>query len=220
MKTGKFIIIALFLSVILAIPGAYGQGDGAAAKILDEFMEKTLKAPSVSIDFTIIMSSLKDEVIDEFDGHLTLKGEKYKLNIMETESWFDGRSIYTYMPDINEVMISDPDEDGGILSNPAQLFSGYEEQFRYRLVGETTREGARLYEIDLHPIERDHDFHTVKLFIKRDDSFLHSAVIAGKDGNRYTFLVNSYDNTRQLPDSFFVFNESDHPGVEVIDMRW
>jgi hypothetical protein len=43
---------------------------------------------------------------------------------MGTESWFDGRSIYTYMPDVNEVMISDPDEgEGGLMSNPAKLFT-------------------------------------------------------------------------------------------------
>jgi hypothetical protein len=32
--------------------------------------------------------------------------------------------------------------------------------------------------------------------------------------------VNSFDNTRKVPDSFFVFNKSDYPGVEIIDMRW
>jgi hypothetical protein len=40
------------------------------------FPEQTLSAPSVSLDFTIIMSSLKDEVIEEFDGQLTMKGMK------------------------------------------------------------------------------------------------------------------------------------------------
>jgi len=197
------------------------QKDERAAKILGDFSGQTLSAPSVALDFTIIMSSLKDEVIDEFDGELTIKGEKYRLKVMGTETWFDGRSIYTYMPEVNEVMISDPDEeDAGLMSNPAKLFTMYDEEFKYRLVGEINKSGDRLYEIDLHPVDLDQDFHTVKLFIDRDSNFLHSAVIAGKDGNRYTFIVNSYDKTKTLPESYFVFNKSDHPGVEVIDMRW
>lgn len=218
MQINKTIQTVIFLLFIFFT--ANTQQDEKAGKILQGFIEQTLEAPSVSLEFTIIMSSLKDEMIDEFDGLLTMKGDMYKISILGTESSFDGQSIYTYMPDINEVMISDPDEDGGLMANPAQLFTKYDEEFKYRLIGETNQDGTMLYELDLHPVDRDHDFHTVKLFIRRDDNFLHSAVIAGKDGNRYTFLVNSYENKRSLPDSFFIFNEADHPGVEVIDMRW
>lgn len=218
MQIIKSIQIALILLHICST--ANTQQDEKAGKILQGFIEQTLEAPSVSLEFTILMSSLKDEVIEEFEGQLTMKGSMYKISILGTESLFDGESIYTYMPDINEVMISDPDEDGGLMANPTQLFTNYDAEFKYRLIGETNQAGTRLYELDLHPVDRDHDFHTVKLFIRSDDNFLHSAVIAGKDGNRYTFLVNSYENTRSLPDSFFSFNEADHPGVEVIDMRW
>ncbi len=76
------------------------QKDERAAKILGDFSGQTLSAPSVALDFTIIMSSLRDEVIDEFDGELTIKGEKYRLKVMGAETWFDGRSIYTYMPEV------------------------------------------------------------------------------------------------------------------------
>jgi len=215
--------IAYITIVIILCLGSQisGQQDERAKKILDDFSGQALSAPSVSLDFTIIMSSLKDEVIDEFEGHLTFKGEKYRLGIMGTESWFDGTSVYTYMPDVNEVMISDPDEgEDGLMANPAKLFTLYNEEFNYRLAGEPILSGTRLYEIDLHPAKLEQNFHTVKLFINSASNFLHSAVIAAKDGNRYTFLVNSYDNTRNLSDSYFIFNTSEHPGVEVIDMRW
>ncbi len=216
----KINFISIFILFLYSIH-LNAQKDERAGKILEDFSAQTLSAPSVVLDFTIIMSSMKDEIIDQFDGELTIKDEKYRLKIMGTETWFDGKSIFTYMPDVNEVMISDPDEEeGGLMSNPAKLFTMYDEEFKYRLVGEINESGYRLYEIDLHPVDLDRDFHTVKLFIGRNSNFLHSAVIAGKDGNRYTFIVNSYDKTKTLPESYFVFNESDHPGVEVIDMRW
>lgn len=196
------------------------QQDEKAGDIIDKFSEFTTSGSAVSVDFTITMTSLKDDISEEYDGNLILRGNNYKLNIMETETWFDGNSMYTYMPDIEEVMISDPVEDGGIMSNPTQLFSIYHEEFNYRLLGEITRNGRRLYEIDLHPVDRDHNFHTVKLFINKDDYFMNSAVIAGKDGNRYTVMVTDYDDSIEVSDSYFTFDESDYPGVEVIDMRW
>ncbi len=219
MNTYKF--TGLIILIILSLNSRLNAiQDEKARKILDELSEQTMSAPSVSIDFTITMTSLRDEISEEFEGKVTMKGEKYRLVIMGTESWFDGSSIFTYMPDINEVIISDPDEDGGLLSNPTRLFTMYHEEFKYKLAGETTLAGKRLYEVDLHPLDLDHTFHTVKLYIERSNNFLHSAVIAGKDGNRYTFTVNTFNNTNQVPDSYFVFNESNYPGIEVIDMRW
>ncbi len=218
---GKLKFTALVLLTVFFISNILnGQQDDKAGKILDGLSERIKSSPSVSIDFTIIMSAMQDEFSEEYDGKLNMKGDQYKLNVMGLETWFDGTSTYTYMPDVNEVIISDPDEDGGLLSNPAEIFNLYHDEFNYRLVEELTLEGKRLYEIDLHPRDRSHSFHTVKLFINQQDNLLHSAVIAGKDGNRYTLIVNDMDNTGNLPDSFFVFNKSDYPGLEVIDMRW
>ena len=215
--------ITLFIIVILlsCSYNGYAQQDDKAREILDRLAEHTTSAPSVFVNFTVSMSTLQDDTIyEQFDGEITIRGEKYRLSIMGMEIWFDGTSTYTYMPDVSEVIISDPDENGGLMSNPAELFTLYHEEFRYRLIDEISREGKRLYEIDLHPLDRNHDFHTVKLFIETENNFIHSAVIAGKDGNRYTLKVNDYSTDKQVLDSFFVFDESDYPDLEIIDMRW
>lgn len=219
MKIKKFTTLAM-ITMFFISNSLTGQQDEKAGNILDQLSEKISSAPSVSIDFSIIISVTQDEFSDEYDGEVKMKGNKYKLNIMGMESWFDGSSTYTYMPDANEVIISDPDEDGGLMSNPTEIFTLYHEEFNYRLANELTMEGKKLFEIDLYPLDRNHNFHTVKLFINQDDYLLHSAVIASKDGNRYTLIVNDLDNSSNIPDSFFVFNESDYPDLEIIDMRW
>lgn len=208
------------MTLVFIITMVQAQQDEKARDIINKFSEFTTLGSAVSVDFTITMTSLRDNINEEYEGNIILRGNNYKLIIMETETWFDGNSMYTYIPDIEEVMISDPVEDGGIMSDPTQLFSIYHEEFNYRLLGEITRDGKRLYEIDLHPVDRDHSFHTVKLFINKDDYFMNSAVIAGKDGNRYTITITDYDDSIEVSDSYFTFNESDYPGVEVIDMRW
>jgi outer membrane lipoprotein-sorting protein len=215
-KITTLVLILLFSGI-----AAKAQQDDRAREVLDKLAEQTTAAPSVFVDFTISISSLRDEAAgEEFDGEIMIKGNKYRLSIMDLEIWFDGNSMYTYMPDVNEVIISDPEEGGGLMSNPSELFTIYHEEFRYRLIDEVSHDGKRLYEIDLHPLDRNHDFHTVKLFIDRESGFIHSAVMAGKDGNRYKLDVNGFDNTKQVPDSHFDFDESDYPGVEIIDMRW
>jgi outer membrane lipoprotein-sorting protein len=212
--------LILLLTALVFAAGLNAQ-DERAGKILDGLFNGIQSAPSVWVDFTISIHSPRDNFSDEMDGEMIMKGEKYRLSIMDIDTWFDGQSIYTYMADANEVMISDPDdEDGGLMTNPTRLFTMYSDEFKYRLKGETSRNGKRLYEIDLHPNDIEQEFHTVKLFIDRDGNFLHSAVIAAKDGNIYTFTVNDFNMTRNVPDSHFIFRADDHPGVEVIDMRW
>jgi outer membrane lipoprotein-sorting protein len=218
MKTGPIYIITIFLLSLNTI--IYAQQDQQAGKILDQLFEKMKSAPSVSMDFTIAISSARDNFSDEFDGSMIMKGERYRLNFMGNEIFFDGKTIYSYMPEANEAMISEPDEDEGILANPTKLFTDYSKEFRYRFIGETSRNGKRLYEIDLHPLELDQMFHTIKLFIDREKNFLDSAVISAKDGNTYTFSVDKADMSKQVPDSHFNFRKEDYPGVEIIDMRW
>jgi outer membrane lipoprotein-sorting protein len=218
MKTSPLLITAIILLSFNTL--IYAQQDQQAGKILDQLFEKIKSSPSVSMDFIIAISSSRDNFSDEFEGSMIMKGEKYRLNFMGNEIFFDGTTTYSYMPDANEAMISEPDEDEGILANPTKLFTDYSKEFRYRLIGETSRNGIRLYEIDLHPLELDQIFHTIKLFIDREKSFLHSAVISAKDGNTYTFTVNEADMGRQVPDSHFNFRKEDFPDVEIIDMRW
>ncbi len=214
-----FSLLSLMI-LFLTIPRVHGIADDPAGRILDKLSGQTTSAPSVKIDFKIIMTDLRLDSEDKHEGQLILKSDKYRLNIMDTKSWFDGSSIYTYMPDFNELIISDPMEDGGLMSNPAALFRNYRENFNYRLIGEISIDGERFYEIDLNPLDLDQAFHTVKLLVTTNDYLLHSAVVSGKDGNRYTLMIDNIDASKEFPDSFFVFNESDYPDIEITDIRW
>ena len=208
--------IIILLSASLAVNS---QQDEKAGKIIERFVETINSSPSVSVTFTISIAS--DNFSDEFDGQMVLKGEKYRLEVMGTETWFDGTTTYTYMPEANEVMISEPDvEEEGLISNPTRIFSLYHDEFNYRLIGETIHEGKNLYELELHPQKPDLNFQKVHLFIDMADNFLHSAMVAGNDGNVYTFQVNGFDTTKKVSESYFTFNKADYPGVEEIDMRW
>ncbi len=214
------LIAIIITAVMFPVEATSALQDDRAAKILNDFSSRIDAAPSVKLDFTFIVSSLRDDAQEEFTGTIVMKGSKYRLETMEMVSWFDGTSVYTLMPDVKELIISDPDEDGGIMANPVNLFSIYDEEFRYRFIGEARQSGKVLYEIDLHPLDLDRDFHTVKLFIDKESLFLYSAVIAAKDGTRYTFLVNDYDTRKQLPEDFFTYSKEKYQDVEIIDMRW
>jgi outer membrane lipoprotein-sorting protein len=40
-----------------------------------------------------------------------------------------------------------------------------------------------------------------------------------KNGNRYTYAINTINTTANIADDTFTFNPKKYPGVEVIDLR-
>ena len=49
--------------------------------------------------------------------------------------WADGKAVWNYLPDVNEVTITEPDPaDGSFVSKPSLLFSMYEEGYKVRLL--------------------------------------------------------------------------------------
>lgn len=216
--TGKTLFI---LAAIIFGTTAAAQQDPEAAAILEKLSEKTRSDSGIMIDFSVEMEDRQRGVSDRFGGSILMHGEKYKLELFDTETYFDGKSVYTFLKDVNEVMISDPEEDeDNIFSNPLALMTLYERNFRFRLRGEVSSQGKTLYEIDLHPEEMEAEFHTIKLFIDKRSTQIDSAVISGKDGTIYTLNIDKFVEGVEVAETDFTFDPEKHPDIEVIDLRW
>ena len=72
--------------------------------------------------------------------------------------------------------------------------------------------------IDLYPKDLNKGFSRIRLFIEKEKLELYSIRYFGKDGIHYLLLLTGY-KTNELPDSWFQFDISKHPNVEVIDLR-
>jgi len=219
----KLLKTILIPATLLTVLPALAQQDPHAERILKRLSEKTESYSSLKMDFTVKVEDKQRGTTDKFGGTVLIKGEKYRLDVFDTKTYFDGEAVYTYLTDVDEVMISDPEEEEDetdMFSNPAKILRVYEENFKYRMRGEVNLNGKTHYEIDLHPEEREVEFHTIKLFIDKEDTVLHKAVISGKDGSVYTIEIQNIETNMEVSKEDFTFDPEEHPGVEVIDMRW
>lgn len=197
----------------------YGQQDPQAKEILDAMGEKTEKYQTIHAAFSITSIDQQNNTESVRDGELYVKKEKYRLNFLETESYFNGKTLWSYIPDAGEVSITEPDpSDNFFFSNPARLFTGYEKDYKYLYLGKDPE--TKCHEIDLVPIELNRDYFKIKLLIDPASLQIKSAHYFGKEGNHYLLEITSFDTSKNLPDPFFVFDPSKYPGIEVIDMRF
>jgi len=204
----------------------YGQDDARSQKIIDDTTAKFKTYPSVSLSFSATITQLQDNSETEQSGKLWLKNNKYKVELPDFVIFCDGSKIYQYLPEVQEVNVTktDPNEDDEVfqLLNPQTYFNLSSKIFKSNFVKETTLNGRRVYEINLYPIQiKTTNFSRINMMVEKSTLQIVYLKAFMKDGVHYALSFKPYViHQTALPDSFFTFNKSEHPNVEVIDLTF
>jgi len=210
--TSFFIIAGVFV---------FAQQDQKAKSILENVTKTTQSFQSIRAAFDYIMDNKEEGIHEENKGEIIMKGEKYQLKLPQLglEVYCDGKNVWSYMKDANEVSITSMEDESSEMMNPSKLFTIYEEGFNYRFVKETTADGKTVYVIDLFPQTKEIEYSKITVQIDKQQMLIKSAEMTGKEGNNYTVRVNNLTTNVPAEDRLFVFDAAKHPGVETVDLR-
>jgi len=212
----KLSLIFLFLAVSNAYPQL--EKDPKATEILNGVSEKYKSYKSVSSDFKIIIEDLKNKSKDTQSGKISIKGNMYRLTLADQEVISDGKTVWTYLKEANEVQINEPSAKSGTIT-PNNIFTMYESGFGTRFSGEKTIGGKVYYIIDLVPEDTKKSFFKVQLNINKNEKQVASAKVFQKNGTFLYYTIDKFRPNGVTTDSIFNFNKVNYPGVEVIDLR-
>ncbi len=182
------------------------QTDAKAAEVLDKVLENISETSGIRIDFGGTES-----------GFLLLKGEKFYLNNGSIQSWYDGKTQWSYVAETDEVNISHPtpEELQGI--NPYFILMRYKEDFGYTYKGGVTRNGVKGHAILLTPKHSDNG-EMIQVFVSSNSQPL--AMKIEQNGQALSEInVISFKSNQKLEDNMFRFNKTLYPNVEIIDLR-
>lgn len=204
--------------LMLAVTVGWAQRDESALKILDAMSSKYKKIPSYSADITSSLINETEGIDEEFGGKITVMGDKYKLELDEQVVINNGETFWTYLPDVNEVNIDNynPDEDE---ISPSKIYEAYKKGYKYIYIGDENVKGKPHSVIDLVPDDKDAQYFKIKLYIGKADDSLSQWVMYDKSGNQYKYTIENFDSSINPAESFFVFDASKYPDVEIIDLR-
>jgi outer membrane lipoprotein carrier protein len=209
MKTLLLIAFTLLVSV-----STYAQSDSKSTAILDEISAKTKLFKTIKIDFTYAMDNDKEKIHDKFKGSLISKGDKYKLTAAGQEVISDGKTMWTYLKDANEVQINNAGENDDSFT-PTKLLSGYSKDYKSKFIEEKGTDQI----IELYPLKKGKTFIKVKLTVDKTKKQISKFVIYDRSGSNFSYIVDKFITDQPIADNVFVFNKADHPGVDVNDMR-
>ncbi len=213
------LLVVLFASASQAQNNSLGNSDPEAKKILDAVSAKFKTYKGVQAVFTLIAEDSKGKVQGNKKGTVFMKGNRYKVIITGQEIFCDGTTIWTYDKAANEVTITSVDPSANSIT-PQKLFTNfYDKDFLYKLNGEKTQAGKKVQEIELTPTDKSRNFHKVYLTVDKASQSIVSTKILEKGGNKFSYIVNTFNGKANLTDASFVFDKAKYPGVDVVDLR-
>jgi outer membrane lipoprotein carrier protein len=211
----KKIIISVFAIMIALNLNAQDK----AKAILDAVSLQTKSYTSIEIAFSYVMENKTKKIKETKIGTASMKGDKFWLDFSGQQIMSDGKTVWTYIKDNNEVQINNNDPNDDQALNPAKLLTSYNKSFTPKFIKEETR-GAVVYQIiDLTPLKA-RSYYKMRIEIDKAKKQIVNSIVYDKNGSTvYTYSVTKFVTNKPIPDTKFTFNTKDHPKVEVIDLR-
>ena len=213
MKTRIGMILICFFAIMLS----FGQGkDQKAIALLDEVSTKTKAYKSIKADFSYTMVNDKAKINEEKTGSLLISGDKYKMVAAGQTIFSDGKTIWTYIKESNEVQVNSLDNKDDALT-PSKLLTSYNANYKSRIIKDKNADpGTETIELIPNTVK---NFTRAILGIDKVKKQVKSFTIFDKSGNTFTYKISKFQTDLPVTPADFVFDEKKFPGVEVIDMR-
>ncbi|WP_271393783.1 LolA family protein [Aequorivita sinensis] len=200
MKKLSIILIALFITT-------FTQAQDAKS-LLKEVSEKVKSYDNIAIDFKYNLNNSKENVNQDTRGDVTLQGDKYVLNMLGTTRIFDGKKIYTIVPEDEEVTISsyNPKDDKEI--TPSKMLTFYENGYNYKMDIVQNVKGRKIQYVKLMPIDSNAEIKNILLGIDVQTKHIYKLIQTDNQGTKYTLTVNSFKTNLPVSKTLFTFDEA------------
>ncbi len=218
MKSINFLLALAIALTLNNIVVAQGTKDPQAQEILKGVSAKYKAMKSLSASFKITMQDQKTKTTDTQSGNLIVKGDKYKLSLKGQEIISDGKTVWTYLKESNEVQVNDASEKTDGIS-PTTIFTIYEKGFSTKFTGDKKDGTKTLQQIELIPDDAKKGFFKIQLFVDKQEKVIKSAKIFNKNGTNLTYVIDQFKMNAESPETLFTFDKSRYPGVEEVDLR-
>ena len=207
-------ITSVILILLIALTG-FSQGkDPKAIALLEEVSAKAKACKSIKVDFAFVMENAKAKINEEKTGTLLVSGDKYKMTAAGQTVICDGKTIWTYIKESNEVQVNSLDAKDDALT-PSKLLTSYNSNYKSKII---KSQDPAIESVELIPTSGK-NFTKAILGIDKARKQVASFKIFDKSGNTFTYKIKTYQTDQPVSNVDFNFDTKKFPGVEVIDMR-
>ncbi|WBL21323.1 MULTISPECIES: LolA family protein [unclassified Zunongwangia] len=202
MKKIAFLIIAC-LSL-----GIQAQNSQKAEQLLNEVSKKVSDYNNMVIDFKYALENTSENIHQETRGDASIQGDKYVLNFMGTTQLFDGKKVYTIIPEDEEINISNyvPEDENNI--TPSKMFTFYQDGYNFAWDITQNVNGRTIQYVKLTPKDSEAEVKNILLGIDKETKNIYNLIQTQPNGTKITITVKSFKTNQSLAKNLFTFDES------------
>ncbi|MBK78021.1 MAG: hypothetical protein CMC88_02770 [Flavobacteriaceae bacterium] len=206
-------IAIVFLLIIMN--KVYSQSSEDAKKLLDDVSTNISSFKNIYFDFTYSLNNKEEQIKQETNGNVTVSGDNYKLNYLGLVQIFDGKNIYTIIPENEEITISKADSENDIGINPSKLLTFYKSGYNYFMDIKQKHLDKFIQFIKLVPDDKNSDLNYLLLGIDINTKNIFRLIEIGKNETITTLTINNQKTNIILEKSFFSINFDDYPNYYI-----
>ena len=197
------IIVSIF-SLFLMISSLKAQN---TQSLLSEVSNKVKSYENIQIDFKYSLENTRENVKQDTRANITLKGDNYVLNMLGVTRIFDGKTIYTIVPEDEEVTISNYSKEEDKSISVSEMLTFYENGYNYKMDIQQNIRGRKIQFIKLSPIDSTTEIKNILLGIDMQTKHIYKLIQVDSSGTSYTITVNSFKTNQPISQNLFIFDE-------------
>lgn len=211
----KTVALVAFICVSLI---AFAQTDTKAKKLLDEVSAKYDAYQTIQSDFSFSVQQAQGENhVDKGTLFLNKPKNQFRIELSEQDIISNGKSTWSILKEDQEVQVSESENNTENIG-PNNLFTFYKKGFAYKSTKDEALGKDVLNVIELTPSDTKTNYAKIKLRINKN-KHIHDVAIFDKSGARYTYTIHTLHVNHQISATKFIFNASDYPNYEIVDLR-
>lgn len=211
----------IYLAAILCLQsiGLFAAVDAAAIALLDKTSNIYKQSTGTELTLKISIDDAQSGQSQTVNGTLKTRDKRFVLSTSFATMNFDGKILYIYQPDVNEITISQPAESEVSDIDPTQIISTYNQGYQIPAPEYSQENGKNIATINLYPEDRSEDYF--KLSIKIDTQNYTPIQISthGKNGMVNTIDIISIKTNQNYSEKDLSFDLKKYPKAQIIDIR-
>lgn len=185
---------------------AMAQDSNKAKSLLDEVYNKVMSYDNIFVDFKYSLRNEEANINTDTRGDVTMQGDKYVFNYMGAKQLYDGKKVYTVVPENEEVTVEEKIDDENTIT-PSKMLTFYKEGHRYDWDILQNVQGRKIQFVKLTPIDSNSETKSILLGVDVETKHIYKLIETGKNGTKTTITVNSFKIDQPLSKTLFTFDE-------------
>ena len=206
------IAFALFFSGFI-----FAQSDKEAEELLTRIIDKTASYDNFKVQLSYTMVNKEMDIDEKKTGYIYVSKDKYRIEMEGQIIISDAKTVWTYLKDSEEVMVSNVEDNDESIS-PTKILTTYNEEYKAKFDPDSKYKNSDIKAINLKPNDGK-QFEQMTIIVNQNSLSLERFSVFDKNGNVFTYHIIDLTPNLVLPAGTFTFNPADYPGVDVIDMR-